>query len=930
MSCETSNEMFAYQWTYDDMNFNVFGLDCNNNTVCLKVHGFTPYVYIELNPDVNWSQCIGQLSEKIEYSLKFKPVKKALVYKRKLYYSHKDNNGTDKKFPYLFMAFERRSHINSLRWMKPVTIPGVVANMQVKVHESDATPLLQLTCMRNIDPTGWIKFEGVSVEENEKETRCCKEYNVFWKKIFPSTQTTIPDILVMSFDIECYSSVPSAMPSVDRPEDKIFQISIVLSNSKQSRKYLLSLGDPDQTIVECTVLKYNTEHELLDGYSQLVRKEMPQVVIGYNIFGFDIPYMIGRAKQTMCLSSFDQQGYIVGEHAVQRTINWSSSAFQDQHFEFLDVNGIIFVDLLPLIKRDYKFDNYKLSTVSQNILKNQTKDPLTPADIFNCYRTFTSKSLGIVGKYCVQDSLLVSNLFNVTQTWIGLCEMSKTCNVPIFSLYTQGQQIKVFSQVYKYCLYNNIVVEKYTHPGNDTYSGAYVVDPDPGVYDNVVPFDFASLYPTTIIAYNIDYSTMVIDETVPDSECNVIEWEDHIGCVHDTSGKVVPKEKVMCGAHKFRFYKNGLGVIPSIIKNLLDARKQVNTQIKKLKAEGGSQELIAILDKRQLSYKVSANSVYGAMGVRRGYLPFMPAAMCTTAMGRKSIIKASEYIKNVFGGQIVYGDTDSTMVMFNEQNIEKLWDLCVRIEKEVSELFPAPMRLAFEEKIYKRFFILTKKRYIAQECGKDGVFKGKITKKGILLARRDNSKMVRNIYEKTIMSVLSNGTPDVSNVIDLINEMFYKTYTSKDYVITKGINDVSSYKVRDLPSDELKKTKRLTELKCTENEYHDKSLPAHIQLAERMRSRGTRVDVGTRLEYVITCNGTRLSEKVEDIEYFDRHSDILRIDNLYYLKLLVNPIDQILNVTIPEKDLVSKMYTQHKNKYKLCQEIKELSEPIIL
>ena len=61
----------------------------------------------------------------------------------------------------------------------------------------------------------------------------------------------------------------------------------------------------------------------------------------------------------------------------------------------------------------------------------------------------------------------------------------------------------------------------------------YVFKPVPGVYDNIVPFDFASLYPTTIIAYNIDYSTLVQDRHVPDSHCHVIEWEDHLGCCHD-------------------------------------------------------------------------------------------------------------------------------------------------------------------------------------------------------------------------------------------------------------------------------------------------------------------------------------------------------------------------------------------------------------
>src|SRR5690606_25834617 len=145
--------------------------------------------------------------------------------------------------------------------------------------------------------------------------------------------------------------------------------------------------------------------------------------------------------------------------------------------------------------------------------------------------------------------------------------------------------------------------------------------------------------------------------------------------------------------------------------------------------------LIDALDKRQLSYKISANSMYGALGVQRGYLPFMPAAMCTTAMGRKTITKAIECIQTRYNGKLVYGDTDSAMLTFQEKDFGKLWELCETIEKEVSKQFPEPMRLAFEGKIYKRFFILTKKRYIALECDKTGTLSGKINKKGILLAR---------------------------------------------------------------------------------------------------------------------------------------------------------------------------------------------------
>lgn len=914
-----SIDVFTYQWQYDDECIKVFGITESGQTVYARINEFTPYVYIELPENIDWNRHVNALCEKLVSTLRYKPVKKSLMYKRKLYYAHVDAAGNPRKFPFLFLAFERKSHTNQLRWLKPLTIPGVGSNIVLKVHEQDATPILQMTCFCKISPVGWITLKGARASDNERESRCDLEYSVHWRNVAPSTSTALVDPLILSFDIECNSSNPNVMPNSSNPDDKIFQISLCFKNSTHEERMLLSLGSPDSSIVGCTVVTYPTEYKLLEGYAEILRTRKPQVVVGYNIFGFDIPYMIGRAKQCMCLSTFDQQGYLLGTHAPQRTITWSSSAFKDQHFEFLDVDGIVFVDLLPLVKRDYKLENYKLKTVAEHLLKDTTKDPLTPQDIFKCYTTFTPESLGIVGKYCVQDSVVVSKLNDAMQVWLGLCEMAITCNVPIFTLYTQGQQIKVYSQVYRYCMEANIVVEKDGYVGNDTYTGAYVVDPVPGVYDMVVPFDFASLYPTTIIAYNIDYSTLVpTDSRVPDSECHVIEWEDHVGCEHDA--KKTPKS--VCAKHRFRFLRKGLGVIPTIIKNLLDARKQVNLQIKELKKRGASQVEIDVLDKRQLSYKVSANSMYGAMGVQRGYLPFMPGAMSTTAMGRKSIMAAANFIQTKYDAKLVYGDTDSTMIVFPETDPAKLWALCEQVEQDVSSLFPAPMRLAFEEKIYKRFFILTKKRYMALECNRTGELTGKITKKGILLARRDNSKAVRDIYEKTIMHVLYNTTPDIYGLVDSILDMFCRTHSSRNFVITKSVGDVASYKVRDLPEDDRKRGKRLSELQCNEDTYAAKCLPAHIQLAERMRRRGVRVDVGSRIEYVITATGSRLSDKVEDIVYFERFASVLQIDYLYYLKLLVNPLDQILDIVGTEKDIIDKMYKMAAAKARTVEQIK--------
>jgi DNA polymerase elongation subunit (family B) len=1009
-------KFFPYSWNIDEEEENitsmrVYGLDESNENVCVRIDNFRPFVYIELPANIPWTASNAQLvGNKLDLLLgDKKPLRKILMYKKKLYYAHLTKNKKRKKFPYLLLTFSHNSHIRYLSYKirRAINITGV-GTINLKMHEQDASPILQFTSYRNISTAGWCDFVGKRVANDDKITLCDHEFKVKWKNFKPNDTNSVASPLVMGFDIEVNSTNPSAMPKPEKPGDKVFQISCCLfrhgTDEKETEKYLLTLGKPDSKTVgeDVEILMYETEYELLIGYAEFIQEKNPNVIIGYNILNFDIPYMIDRAKMNLCIDSFDKQGFTKYTHSKEKTIKWSSSAYGNQTFQFLDAEGRLYVDLLPLVKRDYKMDNYKLKTISTFFL-GSTKDPLSVKGIFKCYRIgmktkngcYTKKAkkaMGVVGRYCVQDSVLVIRLFNKLQTWIGLCEMAKTCRVPIFYLYTQGQQIKVYSQLYHFCMYNNYVVEKdgYVPQEGEHYAGAHVFEPIPGVYDRVLPFDFASLYPTTIIAYNIDYSTLVLDESIPDRDCHVIEWTEHQGCLHDNSVRKTKPKYILCGDRRYRFLKEPKGVMPTVLQNLLDARKYTRKQIKIIKKiikEEKLEEkeeklveelnitakdkvarniLIDVLNKRQLAYKVSANSMYGAMGVSRGYLPFMPGAMCTTAMGRKNNILAANTIVNKYKGKLIYGDTDSSYVTFPHlKTSRENWDYAEYVASEVTKLFPHPMRLEFEEEIYWRFFILTKKRYMYKKCDRDGNIEEKVGKKGVLLARRDNSIFIRKIYASLIMMVFNRKSRQeiINYVIDEINKLCSGFYSYNNFIITKSVGThdggnvvpfinekgqkkgkMGQYTVPLLSTDK-KERERQFKLKSCDNskEYYTRCLPAVVQLAEIMRKRGQRVDPGTRLEYVISTKGgskAKQYEKLEDAGYFGQHRLVLRIDYLYYLKLLTNPVDDILNVLYDKpgghkyrfkKDFVLRQYKyRSKIRHQLHNELKQLFLPKII
>jgi DNA polymerase elongation subunit (family B) len=252
----------------------------------------------------------------------------------------------------------------------------------------------------------------------------------------------------------------------------------------------------------------------------------------------------------------------------------------------------------------------------------------------------------------------------------------------------------------------------------------------------------------------------------------------------------------------------------------------------------------------------------------------------------------------------------------------KLWEYAKQVETELLGLFPPPMKLAFEEKIYKKFMILTKKRYMALTCDHQGKDDTKLTIRGVLLARRDNARWVRGVYEKVVRSIMANISYDdlVGYINDEILALFRdgSSISFKQFIVSKTLG--KDYAIRDLPTDEVKLKKRLSDLSIDprkpgwKEEYRMRSQPAHAQLAERMKNRGSVVEPGSRIEYVLVQHpetNPKLFERIEDPSYVLEHSDLIKIDPVYYAQNLINPVDQALDVCFKKKKVVEKMMDCH-------------------
>ncbi|AAS18143.1 DNA polymerase [Singapore grouper iridovirus] len=993
---------FVYQWFCDGgQEIRAYALTAKSETVCWRVSGFRPGFYVESIDSAKMLSVLRDL--------------KSIRTKRRILNHLYSSRGSNVLFTWL--DFEC--------WFEAKKASDLLTKAQFKCHQTRAQPVLQLLSRADLPTCGWITTKEPPVcVKRDKYSKCKYEYVTDWKNLSECDRDDQPLITWVALDLEVNSELENAMPK-DRPGDEIFMAGvIVVTPNRPPKRLLFSLTGQDYEDLEpeeaIEVRQYESEKALLLGLCKMLTALKPQMVCGYNVLGFDIDYMLQRCRRLGIEEALCSVGMAAHRPAKERVISWSSTAFGAQKYNYLDWEGLIPIDLLPIIRRDYKMDSYRLDFVAETLL-GANKDPVTYKDIFKAYRT---KKMAVVGKYCVKDSQLCVDLMENLQVWVGLTEMAKVCKVNIFTLFTQGQQIKIFSQVYCHCEKNGYVVtdpqdgkktawaavlEEPADQDSSDYVGAHVVEPIPGLYENVVPLDFSSLYPSIMIAKNICYSTQA---DLNDPTAEIFEWEDHLNCPHDhrkqeydrlslelwdlereakelrrerdgisrknaagrqtvqdTLNAVLSAQKLLrttraaiknslgtktvCATRRLAFYKSDTikGVMPTILTNLLEGRARA----KKAKTAAKDPITRITMDKRQLAYKVSANSMYGAMGVKRGYLPFQEGAMTVTYLGRQCIETAATLIGSEHGGTLVYGDTDSNYVTFDGiQNVRELWEKAEAVAKAVSAQFPRPITLEFEKVIYTKFLILGKKRYIYLSCDKNGFSTGQMGYRGVLMARRDNSGLARRAYRMVAQALLEKRDP-WTDLNDLLSDMYSLKCPVKDYTITKQVGvwcreynfvnqgrdsivTIGDYKIRDLEKAKAQ-AKELT--KDDEQSYMPvlyklimSQLPGHVQLANRMINRGETVADGTRLEYVVLkspYNGKKgrwedegLSSRLETSDYYFANREFLKLDVEHYVKTLINPLDQLLETACKGEGGVKAVHAARVAYRKVVEDIKTL------
>lgn len=801
------------------------------------------------------------------------------------------------------------------------------------------------------------KFDFLDVEKRVKKNIDDISAIIRGKLMYVKDILKSPGQFKMSND-EIIKTLTQKLSMMGLPElegDPIIQIGTTMHiyGEKQcSKKHILSLGSCDD-IEDVEVEVCETETDLLLKWRDLiVDKWNPDVITGYNIFGFDFSYMYDRSKELGIEHEFCKLGKIVGETCPYMEKNLSSSALGDNLLKYVDMNGRVLIDMMKVVQRDHKLDSYKLDNVAHHFM-NMNKNDVSPNDIFRLYRG-NAADRKVIAQYCVQDCALCNHLMIKLETLANNIGMSNVCFVPLSYIFMRGQSVKIFSLVAKQCREDDFVIptiskaynEEPEEEDDEGYEGAIVLPPKTGIYieDPVSVLDYASLYPSSMISENLSHDTLVMDEKY--NNLPGVEYLDIKYDIYEGSGdkKVKIGEKV---SRFVQFPNNEKGVLPRILMKLLRQRKETRKKIEfvtltfkdgssisglikekdgkiivngadgKMIGEYNKEDIVeenetynefqkAVLDGLQLAYKVTANSLYGQCGAKTSPIYLKDVAASTTATGRKMIMLAQDFIlKNYEGSEIVYGDTDSLFVKFNPKDengnpitgqaaIPLCRELGIKASNEIKKIIKPPHDLEWE-KLFWPFILLSKKRYIANKYEYDD-YKYKQSSMGVVLKRRDNANIVKTIYGGIINKILDDQ--DIKKSLCFLQESLENLVSGK------------------YPLEELVITKSL------KGDYKDPTRIAHKVLADRMKARdpGSAPQVNDRIPYVYVETEEKKGEKMlqgDKIEHIDyvRKNKLKPDYNFYLTNQVMRPILQIYALILEDLPGYKKGKTYFKDLY---------------
>ena len=708
---------------------------------------------------------------------------------------------------FLIRGYENGKHVTHREEWKPTLFVPSKRKTKYKTLEGDSVEPIQPGFVRDCREF-YKKYDEVENFKIYGNDRYVYQY-ISEKYPEDHIQFDIKKIRLVTIDIEV--AAESGFPDVENVAEELLLISLQDYATKKvttfgSRPFVNR--DPNVTYILC-----NDEVHLLRSFLAYWRKNLPEVITGWNSQMYDIPYLAGRINR------------ILGEKSMKDLSPWGLVSQDEVYISgrkniTYDIGGVTQLDYLDLYKR-FTYTNqesYRLDYIANYELGEKKLDH----DEYDTFREFYTKDWDKFVRYNIIDVQLVDKLEDKLKLIELAITMAFDAKVNFIDIHYQVRMWDTI--IYNYLKKQNIVIPpKKRTSKSQKYAGAYVKEPKPGKYDWVVSFDLNSLYPHLIMQYNISPETL-IETKHPTATVDRI--------LNEEIDFQLYKDNAVC-ANGAMFRTDIRGFLPEIMEKIYTERtiykkkmlaakqKYEDTKDPKLVKD------IATFNNIQMARKIQLNSAYGAIGNEYFRYYKLENAEAITLSGQVSIRwiedRMNNYLNKILKTKdedyVIAVDTDSIYlhlgplveVIYKEREkttegvVGFLNKICeMEFEKYISSSYEALANYvnAYEQKMFMkreniadRGIWTAKKRYILNVWDSEGVryAEPKLKMMGIEAVKSSTPAPCRQMIKDVLKLIMTKTEDDVIDFIENCRTKF-RSLPPEEISFPRTVSNVKKYK----------------------------------------------------------------------------------------------------------------------------------------
>jgi DNA polymerase I len=656
-----------------------FGRNRIGESFTLLYRKFLPYFYV-IEPTEEERRRLNSIEEKVK------------IEEKSLWYKGRDRNA---------IKFICKSPWRVPEFRKIVSDSNRVLAADIPFH---------YRFFYDLDLGSCVKFQGKEVEREKFTT----DHVVELERI-ERTEDFLPPLKIMSFDIEN-----------EIKTQQLYVIGYTISFNGKLTDGAID-GEPA---------------DILDRFIQLVRKEDPDIITGYNIDGYDLPFLEKLA----------------GKENIPMHLGRDISIPQRVQNQFWRIHGRVVADAWWNVKREIHPKQETLAFVSQDLLGEAKGD----VDRMNIEVEWKKDKERVI-KYCIRDAYLALKVLQKMDVIVKYENMSTVSMIPLDDAWSSGNSTLIDSLIIREADRRNIAVpmNNFINQNAEKIEGGYVHSIEPGLYDMVAVMDFKSMYPSLMIKYNICFTTIS-----PDGEI------------------VSPTGTRFLSASRKR------GLIPELLEKLMKTRDSYKDMMKR----EIDMDKKRYLDSMQSQVKILMNSFYGVFASSFYRFTDQNIGSSITAFARETI----KGIINDFssrGVQVVYGDTDSIFIKTGKGNVEEALQVSNALKDEVSKKLG--IQIEVERILDPMFSHGAKKRYAGKVLFPPQD-RGNIVVRGYEIRRTDSFDLQSDALMEIFNHVLDR---DVNGALrrakEIIADVREGRVEIEKLVISRTVRDFDFYKEMD-------------------------------------------------------------------------------------------------------------------------------------